>query len=203
MWSLYYLFHYFLLCLASVITVFRHWCLLLRFWFVIGQTLLKQWVLSSISTLVWTAGNLHAMLDHSLTQTHRRPTRRLNQTHPDDATKLETRGKIWEETADWATEVKRVWIVMWLTELQQNVNVCDIRFMLKTVTLANACQLNYVFMLGRGTPVSHLVNCNTNSMIVYFPQRPCQTSRAGTRFEKCWRMQLKTANRWTCMLKSA
>ncbi len=39
---------------------------------------------------------------------YRWPTRRFNWAHP-DAAKLETRGKIWEEMADWATEVKTVW----------------------------------------------------------------------------------------------
>ncbi len=78
--ALYY--HYFAisLCLAFVITVFRHHCLLLRFCFFTGQTLRKQWVLSLISTSVWTAGN-RAMFDCSLTQIYRQPTVRRNQNH--------------------------------------------------------------------------------------------------------------------------
>ncbi len=47
------LFRNFLLCLASVITAFRHRCLLLGFWFIIGQR-----GVSSISTLVWTCHRL-------------------------------------------------------------------------------------------------------------------------------------------------
>ncbi len=49
----------------------RHWCLN-QFWFAIGQTLHKQHVVSSISTLVWTAENRY----HNISYTILLPTNR-------------------------------------------------------------------------------------------------------------------------------
>ncbi len=71
------LFYHFLLRLAAVITVFRHWCPFLRFCFVIGQTRWnsKWWVCFPPCY-----NTLEIML--CLTQIYHHPTWRLNQTHP-------------------------------------------------------------------------------------------------------------------------
>ncbi len=50
----------------------------------------------------------HSGLLTLFTRIYRRPNRWLNRAHR-DAAELETRGKIWEEMADWAAEVKKVW----------------------------------------------------------------------------------------------
>ncbi len=116
------LFFYFLLCLTSVITVFRHQCLVIGFWYVIDQTLLKQWVVSLISTLAWTAGKRY----HNVSYINLSPSNQeTDRAHP-DATQLAA------EMADWATEVKKVW---WIGSYE-----------LDRITVKRQCLWHYVYV---------------------------------------------------------
>ncbi len=126
-----FLFCKFLLCLASVIMVFRRWCLL-GIWLVIDQ---QCWNSEGWAQFLPWYELLKIATIKLVTQINRHLTTWLNWAHSDIA-KLETREEIWEETTDWTTEVKTV---THLTELQPNLNVCDVTLMLEMVTLTHAC----------------------------------------------------------------